>query len=71
MPGRDSAENCGVSAVFVLVGDADNMVDLPVLCMLGFLSRQYSSRMWMLTCPFLCTTAALGGPDSAVLGRGR
>ena len=21
----------------------------------------------MLTCPFLCTTAALGGPDSAVL----
>ena len=37
MPGRDSAENCGGSAVFVPVGDADNMVDVPVLCMFGVL----------------------------------
>ena len=31
MPGRDSAENCGGSAVFVLVGDADKMVDVPAV----------------------------------------
>ena len=37
VPGRDSAENCGGSAFFVPVGDADNMVDVPVLCMLGVL----------------------------------
>ena len=31
MPGRDIAENCGGSAFFVLVGDADKMVDVPVV----------------------------------------
>ena len=51
MPGRDSAENCGGSAVCVLVGDAYKMVDVPVVvhawCYAGDVGL--TTMIWMET----------------------